>query len=192
MSEWDSASGSRELKMKSLSRLVPDYDYSGEDTAHRTDENFCRLVMQNLSDTRGVMFNILQTAFELHRDLLIREFERVRDEMEVFSDEIKARAFSWDPNKSHKWLGRLVDYDFRILSELGNLRKDVGILHSELLDSGPSLRDARHLDSHASDIKKKLDSIIVKFREREVVCNISEEVLERTFDSIRARIAKGV
>jgi SMC interacting uncharacterized protein involved in chromosome segregation len=125
-------------------------------------------------------------------DLLIRNFEKVRDEMEVFSDEVKSRAFSWDSAKSQKWLGKLVDYDFRILSDLGNLKKQVDGLHKELLDSGSSVRDMSQLDEHALQLKKKLDSIVVRFREREVVCNISETVLDKTFDRIRAEIAKGV
>jgi hypothetical protein len=191
MSEWDRAAETRAVKIESLRGFIPGYDYSGEDMAHRTDETFCSLMVENLRVSKKVMFNILETAFELHQDILLKGFEGIRDEIDVFSDEIKVRAFKWDSGKSHKWLERLVDYDYRILSSLGNLIKGIEGLHRELLSSGKGTRELRALDERTVRLKKELDEIVILFKEREAVCNIKDAALEKTFDSIRTGIRKG-
>ncbi len=191
MSEWNITMKTRTMKIDSLKKFIPGYDYSTENMAHRTDEIFCSLLVENLRVCKSVMFNILETAFELHRDLLLKDFEGLRDEIDMFSDEIKARAFKWDREKSRKWLEMVVDYDYRILTSLGNLFKGIEGLHKELLSSGKGTHELRVLDEHTSRLKDKLDEIIILFKERDAVCNIKEATLEKTFDSIRSRIIKG-
>jgi hypothetical protein len=191
MSEWDAAVKTRAMKIGSLKKLIPGYDYSAEDTAHRTDETFCSLMVENLKLARKTMFNILETAFELHRELLLKDFEGLRDEIGVFSDEIRARAFRWDSGKSRKWLERLVDYDYRILTSLGNLVRGIQGLHKELLSSGKGIRELRTLDEHTGRLKERLDEIVIQFRERDAVCNIREAALEKSFAGMRTRIRKG-
>jgi len=179
------------VKIGSLKKLIPGYDYSAEETAHRTDETFCSLMVENLKLSKKTMFNILETAFELHRELLLKDFEGLRDEIGVFSDEIRARAFKWDSEKSQKWLERMVDYDYRILTMLGNLIKGIQGLHKELLSSGKGVRELRTLDEHTGSLKENLDEIVILFKERDAVCNIREASLEKSFDSMRSRIRKG-
>jgi len=191
MSEWDMTMKTRAVKIGSLKKLIPGYDYSAEETAHRTDETFCSLMVENLKLSKKTMFNILETAFELHRELLLKDFEGLRDEIGVFSDEIRARAFKWDSEKSQKWLERMVDYDYRILTSLGNLIKGIQGLHKELLSSGKGVRELRTLDEHTGSLKENLDEIVILFKERDAVCNIREASLEKSFDSMRSRIRKG-
>jgi len=191
MSEWDMTMKTRAVKIGSLKKLIPGYDYSAEETAHRTDETFCSLMVENLKLSKKTMFNILETAFELHRELLLKDFEGLRDEIGVFSDEIRARAFKWDREKSQKWLERMVDYDYRILTSLGNLIKGIQGLHKELLSSGKGVRELRTLDEHTGSLKENLDEIVILFKERDAVCNIREASLEKSFDSMRSRIRKG-
>ena len=74
-------------------------------------------------------------AYELHRETLLSEFQEFYDAIDVFSDEVKARAFHWDKGKDQKWLERLVDYDYRIISGLGNLNTGLRALHKEFLSS---------------------------------------------------------
>ena len=96
MTEWDYVLETRASKIDTLKTLIPGYDYSSEEHAHRTDDNFCRLLVENLRESKSVMFNVLQTAFELHRDVLLKDFQQLKDELDALSDEIKARVFKWD------------------------------------------------------------------------------------------------
>jgi hypothetical protein len=191
MSVWDSVRETRTMKIKSLSGFIPGYCYSTEGLAQRTDETFCSLMVENLRACKRLMFNILETAFELHRELLLREFEGLRDGIDVFSDEIKARAFRWDRNKGQRWLEKLVDYDYRILTSLGNLYRGIEGLQREFLASGRGIREARSLDEHTGLLKKGLDEIVILFKERDAICNIGESSLEDAFDEISSELRKG-
>lgn len=191
MSEWEEARESRTVKIKSISRIIPGYDYSGEESAHHTDDEFCRVMIENLRLAKGDMFNILNTAFELHKDLLLKDFEAVRDEIDVFSDEIKARVFRWDRTKSRKWLGMLVDRDYHILNSVNTLLKDIKALHKDLLSSTKRVEDMRKLDRETAKIKKALDEIVFIYKEREALCNIRDATIQEEFDEICSRIRKG-
>ena len=192
MAGWDEAAGSRTLKLESLEKLIPGYSYSSRDLAYRTDEFFCRTMVANLRVAKNDMFNILNTAFELHRELLLKDFESLRDEIDVFSDEIRARAFKWDSAKSQKWLGRLIDYDYRLLTGLGNLLNGIKSLHKEFLSSKGRLKETKKLDAHTKNLTKILDGLVVMFKERDTVCNIREAGLDDDFGDIKGDIRKSV
>lgn len=191
MSVWDAVKETRTMKIKSLSGFMPGYCYSTEELAHRTDGAFCSLVVENLRVCKRLMFNVLETAFELHRELLLKEFEGLRDEIGVFTDEIRARSFKWDRDKGKKWLERLVDYDYRILTGLGNLYRGIERLQKEFLASGKGIREARMIDEHTGKLKGNLDDIIILFRERDAICNIGESSLEDAFEEMSSDIRKG-
>lgn len=192
MTEWDSAFEGRPARIGSLGDMVPGYSYASKDLAHRTDEQFCILMVENIKIAKGTMFNVLHTAFELHRELLLKDFEAIKDEMDVFSDEIKARVLNWDDRKSAKWLGRLVDYDYRILSSLGDIIKSARSLHKQFLSSKQSIPETRELDEATRRLKKSLGDLVVMFKERELICNIGDVVLEKTFDELRTKIRRGI
>ncbi len=191
MSEWDNATKTRTMKIRSLERYITGYSYSSEDLAHMTDETFCSLIVENLKVAKKSMFNVLETAFELHRDMLLKDFEQFRDGIGMFSNEIRARVFKWGNSKSQEWLERMVDYDYRILAGLGDLVKGIDGLHKELLASGRAVRDLREIDEHTCRLKASLDEIVTLFNERDAVSNIQEAALEKTFDTIRSRIRRG-
>jgi hypothetical protein len=191
MSEWDATLKTRAMKIDSLKKFIPTYDYSSYEMAHTTDENLCSLVTEKLGLSKKAAFNVLETAFELHKELPLKDFEGLRDEIDVFSDEIRARVFKWSGGKTRNWLGRLVDYDYRILTGLGNLLRGIEGLHMELLSSGRVIQDYRTLNEHTGRLKERLDEIVMLFRERDAVCNIGEAALERSFAGMRTRIRKG-
>lgn len=192
MNSWNRAAGSRTLKIRSLSRLVPGYGYSTPEHAHKTDEIFCSVLVQNFRTAKAVMFNVLETAYEMHRELLLKDFEAFRDAMDVLSDQIKARAFRWDDDKDEKWLGRLVDYDYRILTGMGNLLTRTRDLEKAFLASEGSVSETQDLDSMIKALKEELSAIETMFQERDVICNIGNEALEETFEEKRTEIERGV
>lgn len=191
MSEWREARESRTEKVGFLEKLIPGYDYSHEDCAHATDERLCSLLVEQLREAKRTLFNTLETAYELHREMLLKDFEQLRDDLDIFSDEVKARAFEWDRSKPCEWLERLIDHDYRLISGLGNLRKELDRLHREFLSSDENAHDLRELNALIKTIERKTEDLAVLFKEREAICNIKEASLEKTFDRIRSRIRKG-
>jgi hypothetical protein len=192
MSDWKQAVVTRKSKIDNLNQLIPGYNYSTRGYAQRTDDGFSSLMIANLRICKKRVFDILDTAFSLQRDLLLKDFERLRNEIDTFSDEIKARAFKWDTGKTRPWLERLVDYDYRILTDLGNLYKGIEALHDLLLDSNRSVSDLKALDRETRKLQESLDSLVLQYRERELVCNISEAVLEKNFRAMVSKIRKGI
>jgi hypothetical protein len=192
MSEWREARESRSEKVQTLEKLIPGYDYSHEDTAHRTDESLCRLLVEQLREAKRTVFNTLETAYELHRDTLLKDFGQLKDDLDIFSDEIKARAFEWDRKKPLEWLERLIDHDYRLVSGLGSLRRDLDTLHKEFLSSKEQARDLKKLDTLIRAIERETEELVVLFKEREAICNIKEAALEKSFERISSRIRKGV
>lgn len=191
MTHWNEAAESRSQKVELLEGLVPGYNYSHEDMAHRTDERLCKLLVYNIGEAKKSMFHILQTAFELHRELLLRDFERLRDELDIFSDEIKARAFEWDKNKPQEWMERLIDHDYRIVTGLGRLKADIKALEKAFLASGEAPRELKRLDSLIKPIDREIEELVMMFKEREAICNIKDTSLDKTFEAIRSRLRKG-
>lgn len=191
MGEWEAAVDSRTMKADSLKSFIPGYDYSAREAAQRTDETFCSLLVENLRVCKRLMFDVLETAYELHRELVLKDMQRLRDDIGLFTDEIRARAFKWDPNKSRKWLEGLVDYDYRILIGLTGLVRGIHGLYEEVLSSGKGTRELRSIDGHTEALKENLNGIVTLFRERDMLCNISEEALERSFEDMKADIRRG-
>ncbi len=192
MTEWDKAKGSRTGKIASIKKLVSSYDYSSEEAAHRTDDLLRETMIANLRTAKSDMFNVLNTAFERHQDLMIKPLERLRDEIDMFNDDIKIRTFIWDRAKSAPWLGKLVDYDYRILTGLGNLLRGIRELHRLVLEAKAEARDMRSIDEKAGAVKKELDELIAMFRERDVLCNLEDAALQEDFEGLSREIRKGI
>jgi hypothetical protein len=188
MTAWNEASRTRKFKIGTLLGIISGYGYPSEDIAHRTDELVCRAMIENLRVTKNVMFNVLETAYEMHRELLLKDFDRLRNDIDVFSDEIKARVFRWDNEKSQKWFEKLVDYDYRLLTGLGKFVGGVRALEKEFLSTTGKTPEVRKLDEYVKGLTKLLDRMVTMFRERDAVCDIGNRTLEESFDDMREDI----
>lgn len=192
MKTWIPVTRSKAIAISIVKKLIPDYSYEDDNKAHSTDEAFSNIIVENLRVAKDVMFNSLETAYSLHRELLLKDLESLRDEMDTFSDEVKARAFKWDPTKNTIWLEKLVSYDTRILHRLGKLIERVRGLHNEIVSSSGTTSQQRIVSKHSENIKQDLDEIEVMFWERDAVCNINEETREEMFEEIRQDIRKRI
>jgi hypothetical protein len=178
MDAWSTAIAKKTTKVTEIRRVIPSYDYSSEDLAHRTDEMVCQFLVNGLHEAKDMLFNIVNTLFELHMDAVSHDFEDVRDSVDVFSDEIKCRHFDWDSCSTEKWLERVIDHDYDLV--LGLLR-----FTRELEDTIHAMKEASDMQTHLDDLKNLLKNIVNNFKERDVICNIREISLERTFQSIQ-------
>jgi len=188
---WDDVTKTRHAKVEAIGKVLPHYDYSSPEMAHDTDESFSSLMVTNLKATKGVMFNIMETSYELHREALLNDFQEFFDAIDVFSDEVKARAFHWDKGKNQLWLEKLVDYDYRIISGLGNLNTGLRALHKEFLSSKEIPKDLKHLDADTRKLRKDFFEIVAMFKERDAICRINSLALEETFSDIQREAREG-
>lgn len=182
MSVWEKVLVTRASKVEEIRRVIPNYDYSAEDSAHRTDESICQLLVNGLHEAKDTLFNLAHTEFELKKDALSNAFQEMRDCVDTFSDEIKARHFDWDRDSTEKWLERIVDHDYNLI--LGLLK-----LTRELEDAVEAMKEGNQdMQDRIETLSKGLDELISNFKERDIICNIKEITLERTFQKIRAEM----
>jgi len=184
MDTWSNAVAKKTGKVTEIQRVIPAYDYSSEDLAHRTDERVCEFIVTGLHEAKDMLFNITHTHFELHNDTLSNEFQRIRDSVDIFSDEIKCRHFDWGGCNTEKWLERVIDHDYAVI--LGLLR-----FTRELEDTIHAMTDGNQdMQNHLDDLQKILNDLVTNFKERDVVCNIKDITFERTFQKIRQEMER--
>jgi hypothetical protein len=192
MTEWEEAAAARGSKISSMSGVIPGYGYATRADAQRTDETFCSVMVENLREAKAIMFNVLETAYEMQRDLLLDEFQALRDDIDVFGDEVKARAFHWDHYKPAEWLGRLIDHDYRTLSLLAEFFIGVHDLEKAFLDSKETVQDIKKLEQDVKTLRAKLDELVSMFRERDAICTVQSNALEETYRDRQKEIRTGL
>jgi hypothetical protein len=198
LSKWKDAMQKKSSVVKFIENLIPVYDYSEKSRAEVTDEKFCELLTGIIREMKDMLFNIIHTGFESHRQILEKDFVKIRDELDIFSDEIKARHFVWDRGISQEWMEKLISYDFEIIRETEKMRHHLNEVFSKFLRADRP--GSRTFDEDKwKEIKKTTDllygmaeNMAILFKERDTVANIKKISLDKTFDSIRKRIRKGL
>jgi hypothetical protein len=191
MSGWSSVTGSMASDIKSISRTIKGYDYSSEHDAEATDVKMCEFMIEEIRKAKDALFHIIQAAYELHEERLNRHFEGLRDDLDIFCDEIKIRDFHWSADLSPEWLGKLVTHDSSLISQMGRLNQeldDVYRLFMEAVKLYPEKTDPGHLEKIREYIKllgKAVDRIVLTFRERDVICNLKPLSLEKTYQQMQ-------
>lgn len=182
MGVWENVLATRAGKIEEIRRVIPGYDYSAEDGACRTDECICQLMVNGLHEAKDILFNLTHTEFELQKDALSNAFQEMRDSVDIFSDEIKSRHFDWDRDSTERWLERIVDHDYSLV--LGLLR-----LNRELDDAVEAMKEGNQdMQDRVEALNKDLDELVTSFKERDIICNIREITLERTFQKIQSEM----
>ncbi len=181
-SAWEKVLVTRASKVEEIRRVIPGYGYSAEDEACKTDEHVCEFMVNGLHEAKDVLFNLTHTEFELQKDALSNAFQDIRDCVDIFSDEIKTRHFDWDRESTEKWLERIVDHDYSLI--LGLLK-----FGRELDDAVEAMKEGNQdMQDRVDALNKDLDDLVNSFKERDIICNIRDITLERTFQKIRAEM----
>ncbi len=182
MSAWENVIVTRAGKIEEIRRVIPGYGYSSEHEACRTDESVCQLLVNGLHEAKDLLFSLVHTEFELQKDALSNAFQDIRDCADTFSDEIKSRHFDWDRESTEKWLERIVDHDYNLI--LGLLK-----FGRELDDAVEAMKEGNQdMQDRIEELNKDLNGLVSSFKERDIICNIKDITLERTFQKIRQEI----
>ena len=197
MSKWKDARQKKSSMVKFIESLIPVYDYSEKSKAEVTDEKFCELLTGIIREMKDLLFNIINTGFESHRQILEKDFVKIRDELDILSDEIKARHFVWDRGISQEWMEKIISYDFEMIRSLEKMRHYLNEAYDKFLKAdrpGTKMFD----EDKWKDIKKTTgllyeiaENLAIMFKERDTIANIKSISLNKTFDSIRKRMREG-
>jgi hypothetical protein len=191
MPEWDKAKESMSIEIKAISKTIPGYDYSTEARAEATDGKICAFMIEGIREAKDKMFNIIQSAYELHEESLNKNFEGLRDDLDIFSDEIKIRNFEWGRDLTQEWVERLVRHDYHLIQQLDRLNReldDLNRLFLRIVRLYPNETNPEHLEKIRMLLKlleDAVDHLVLTFKEREVICNLKPISLERTYQQMQ-------
>jgi len=188
---WALASGKKRLALKELKRLIPSYDYSSKGDAGMTNDRFCKFMLEKLRRSKAVLFNIINTCYELHIDNDLKDFNKIRDELDIFLDEIKVLYIEWNEKTSQKWLEKIISHDLNLIKDSRKLAENLEAVFKEIIRA--KKRDDKfwkQVSKKATFIEEQLDGMVRMFKEREALCKLKPLSLEKVFKSARKEISE--
>jgi hypothetical protein len=191
MSDWKGVKNKMNIEIKAVGKFIPAYDYSSESRAEATDGKICRFMIEEIRKSKDYLFHIIQVAYELHEESLNKNFQGLRDDLDVFSDEIKVRNFQWSRDLSQAWIEKLIKHDYHLVQQMQKLNTELYDLHKiflKVVKLYPKKTDPKQLEQVRKLIKlleKAIDKIVLTFKEREVICNLKPLALERTYQQMQ-------
>lgn len=179
------------IEIKAVEKFIPAYDYSSESRAEATDGKICKFMIEEVRKSKDYLFHIIQVAYELHEESLDKNFQGLRDDLDIFSDEIKVRNFEWSRNLSQAWIEKLIKHDYHLVQQMHKLNKELDDLYKifmKVVKLYPKKTDPKELEQVRKLIKlleKAVDKIVLTFKEREVICNLKPLALEKTYQQMQ-------
>ena len=179
------------IEIKAVEKFIPAYDYSSESRAEATDGKICKFMIEEVRKSKDYLFHIIQVAYELHEESLDKNFQGLRDDLDIFSDEIKVRNFQWSRDLSQAWIEKLIKHDYHLVQQMHKLNKELDDLHKiflKVVKLYPKKTDPKQLEQVRKLIKlleKAVDKIVLTFKEREVICNLKPLALEKTYQQMK-------
>ncbi|MBI2675053.1 MAG: hypothetical protein HYX24_01240 [Candidatus Aenigmarchaeota archaeon] len=199
MEGWKKARDETYPIVKELARIAPGYSYEDEGKAIATDQKVTDVIVRALRSCKNRLFFTIQLLYELQHESLNNGLEDLRDEIDIFSDEIKARRCKWSYS-SVELLKKLVRQDYRFITMLKELDSMLETVHNDALE----MKEIRYghkaefepgkVSRLKQDIKKAfgmVQELVVLFREREAICNLEAATLEKTFERISRQLEGG-
>ncbi len=195
MSGWKTIKEKKKLTIESIESIVDYYNYSDKHAAQLTDEKICEFLTNRIRECKEIIFEMIQLGFEAHKQALENDLVKIRDELDIFSDEIKMRVFKWDEGIPEEWLERLVSHDFEILKASKRICENLKSVYHRFLEAEGELKlfdedEWRRMKNRIEEIYHDIENLAILFKERDVICNIRKIALERTFEEIRKRLRK--
>ncbi len=199
MEGWKKAKEETSIILKDLEKMVPGYSYEDGTEAIATDQKMGDLIVKAIRNCKNRLFFTIQLLYELQHENLNRDLEHLKDEIDIFSDEIKIRHCKWSYS-SPELLKKLVRQDYRLICMLRELDSLLGQIHKDAAEI-KEIRTGHKPEFEPGgvarlkqDTRKAFDLVkemVVLFKEREVICNLEPATLEKTFRSITREITEG-
>ena len=193
MDAWETASSELYTRIKELKGKLRNYSYKDEHDSLLTDERLCSFLVQEISEAKKQAFAISDLLFSLQLgEGLLPLTDTVRDELDIVSDEIKARYCTWKELKL-PFMKKIVRHDFHLVQEAAALRENLEILLNGIITETKQRRKPgklfwKRIRGGLQEVRKNTRELVVQFKEREALCNIHPLTLERSFQNIQKEI----
>ncbi len=192
---WESVQRDLSSMVADLSAALKTYSYA-DDAARATDEQLAAFLMAQLRAAKHRLLPAMDRAFALaglqpgHAGY--HQFEHaatlLRDDLDIFSDEVKLRGFSWSALEPD-WLKMLVRKDHELLQGCRKLVAAVEQLDADLgkADATVLAADAGFwpaLAAHVGKARQLLSELVRTFKERDNICNLRKFEFSKTLAQI--------
>jgi hypothetical protein len=192
-SSWSRVAGKKVSAIRELNRFIPFYEYSSAESADMTNNKFCKLMTDKLRISKNVLFNIINTSYELHIKNELKDLNKIRDELDIFLDEIKVMNLKWNEDISEKWLEKLVTHDLNLIKGSDSLAKNLEaslkkITRAKTMDTG----FWKEMAKADLVIEEQLDGLVRMFKEREALLSLKPLSFEKVYKAARKEISEKI
>ena len=193
-SAWNETKTKMWARVKEIEKLIPSYEYSSPHHVSHTDDKVKDLILSELRSSKKLLFNILETAFEQQKEGMAKDIHKIRDDIDIFLDEVKIRhPIKWPESIPQEFLEKIVVHDSEIVREIPKLNSRLEEIGKMLLDiekerpgAVPYDREqSARLHANVSEIKKLVDELVRLFKEREMLINLKHIRREREYEGVR-------
>ncbi len=201
--DWEEAKTSSLTKMNQISKIIRDYGYSNKTKSMITDEKVCDFLVKKIREAKEKLFRMIETMYELTEEKkLNKRLQKLKDELDIFSDEIKIRHCEWK-DLGAEWLRKIIEHDAGLIAGLQKLNNDLEDISKEMIKfvklrvdgKGEVMYDKKFwkdMENIINGIEEEIDSLVRTFKEREAICNIRAISLEKTFQKMQENIEEEV
>lgn len=191
-SAWETIKPDVGSLISELTAALQTYSYE-EDAVAATDEHLCSFLMAQLRTAKHRLLPAMSRAHALagKGGSGYHDFEHaarlLRDDLDIFSDEIKMRRFSWSPLEAD-WLKMLVRKDHELVAGARRLVAAAEQLDADLSRAESALQDVGFwpaLAAHLGKARAQLAELVRTFKERENICNLKKFEFAKTLAQLK-------
>ncbi|MEM5812547.1 MAG: hypothetical protein QW286_02400 [Candidatus Aenigmatarchaeota archaeon] len=196
-SEWKTVKTKMWARIKEIEKAVPNYDYSSLHSIISTDDKFTDFVLSELRKSKKILFDILENSYEQQKEMLTKDVQKIRDDIDIFLDNVKIRQIRWPEKIPEEFLEKIVFYDSELLREIPKMNSLLEEIEKNVLEMekpGTSLFDKEQLEklnAKISNAKSQAEFLFRLFKERDLLLNLKhihrEDVYEETKSEIETR-----
>ncbi len=195
MIDWKEVRTALRFNVRKMEEHIPFYSYSEESKALRTDEKFSSLILNELRKSKKKLFDLLDTAYEMQRENLTKDLHSLRDDIDIFLDELKARRLRWDNELSTRTIKEVVKLDVEILNNTILLEKEIDLLRHALASAkktraGFLEKDMQNIERGKEITKKIARNLVVAFKQRDAILNLEKESDSMVIEHLKKQIER--
>ncbi len=194
--DWTTIRRNVKFKIDEIRKHIRDYDYSDTDNSIATDHRVMEYVQSELRKSKKKLFDITDVSFGRAIELS-KDFQNLRDDIDIFLDEIKLRRCEWK-DLDGEWVERIIKIDLTLIEGIKKLNETLDRILREVLDF-KQIRIKDHTVVYEPDfwktiskdydgVKKQIHGLFMLFKEREAACNIRQLSLEKTMERIKEEL----
>jgi hypothetical protein len=192
MEKWSDARAASYKAAKSMEALIPGYSYGEEHEALHTDERFTGVVLAELRKSKAMLFTLLDTSYQMQRESLTKDLHGIRDDLDIFLDELKVRRLRWDPGISSSALREIIRLDADIHDSALLLESAIKGLEHCVLGAGKPMEgdgdECEDIEGKKACVKSLIRKIMVAFRQRDALFNMERSVDSRLLEKLKREV----